>query len=164
VGGCALSETEVHLGVPLPERVGFPGCLQPSGRIRTDRLEHPIADATRGIDRQEQALLAQRDDVVEDVSASDLTRLLEVEPADKDRQLGQQVLRGRRQQVIAPVDGVLERSMALRQIAIPTPGQGPMESEPISAPYASVAVSPTRPSATYREGRIEGPTLSRISA
>ena len=131
--GCgALGETEVRLRVPLPKRVGLPSCVQPPSGIRADGLEHPIPNAARRLDRHEQALLAQRDDVIEDVDAGDLVRLLEIEATDEDRQLREQVLRRRCQQVVAPVDGVVESLVPLRQIAIPMSRQRLMPGQPLS--------------------------------
>ena len=121
------SASDEHVGrVGALGRRGLAVLEQPLPAVLAERLEHDEARlAVLGRPLHEQAVVHERGDAVQDVDAqvlagiADGLRGLERAASGEHRQAAKELLLGRRQQVVAPLDRLAQRLLAFRQVARP---------------------------------------------
>ena len=111
-------------------RRGLSMLEQPLPAVLPERLEHDEAQfAVLGHSLCEEAVVHERGDAVQDVDAqvlagvADGLRRLERAPSGEDRQAAKELLLGRGQQVVAPLDRLAQRLLTFRQVACATSQQ-----------------------------------------
>ena len=111
VGIGALRKRREELGVALPELVGLAGPLELGGRELADRLQHPVTRATRRLASADEALVDERLQRVGVRRADGLGRLVRA-TACEHREPYEEPLLLRREEVVRPADGRVERLLA----------------------------------------------------
>jgi hypothetical protein len=126
------------LCMPPPQLVALSGCLESLGAILADRLEQPVPGRLAALVDSDERCLDQALHVVERcvgrIDRADALDGIEPESAREHRQLREQPLAGRVEEVVAPVHGLAERPVAGR----PEPSPGHEEAEAIAESLADL--------------------------
>ena len=105
----AIRERDKRRDLPPAQGGLAAGLREPGGRERADRLEHPVARRPVGIgSAPDEALVEERRERVE-IRVTDLDRGVERAARSEDREIGEEPLLVRPEEIVRPGDRRLER-------------------------------------------------------
>jgi hypothetical protein len=118
VGLGGLGEGQEMVGVPLPRGADLAALIESLAGVLSDRLEQLVARRARPLPHHHQGAIHEAGEQVEDLVGrepligADGLGGLEGPAAGEDREASEQHLLRLRQEVVAPVDGRAQRTMA----------------------------------------------------